>query len=365
MHPSPNDAPTGLETLAQTPESTRSKRLLGQGIGWASIVLAILAAILTYARSERYPVSNLATLEAPVIGIASRVGGPIKELNVVDNQFVPAGETLFQIDPEPFALAVAGAAANLRALRGDLENTLREIEAQRQQIAASEAALAQARTHFSETSGTYDRLAPLLKKRYASAEQVDTARRAMESAQSGVTAAEAELAATRSAVVNPSPIEARIVEAESTLAEAELAVRDCTVRAPFDARIVGLNLATGAFVNPGINALMILDTRAWYVQADFPESALPRIRPGQKARIQLMSAPGATFEGRVESIGWAVTSIPGLPLAQIPFIRRELDWVRLTQRFPVRVRLTSEDVPPEILRAGVTANVTVLTDSVP
>jgi multidrug efflux system membrane fusion protein len=187
----------------------------------------------------------------------------------------------------------------------------------------------------------------------------------MNSAQSGVTAAEAELAATRSAIADPSPVEARIAEAEATLAEAELAVRDCTIRAPFDCHVVGLNLAKGAFVNPGINALMILDTREWHVNADFSENIIGKIRPGQAARVQLMSAPDVTFEGRVESIGWAVTSMPELPLAQIPFVRRELDWVRLTQRYPVRVRLTSPDIPPDILRAGVTASVTVLTDGAP
>lgn len=363
-HPEP-ETPTGLESSLDVQKVSVRKRLLGRCIGWGSVVLAVVLGILTYTRTEHYPVSNLATLEAPIIGVASRVGGPIKALHVVDNQFVSAGETLFQIDPEPYSIAVAGAKANLQALHGDLANALREIEVQRLQIAASEAVLAQARTHFLETQETYDRIAPLLERRYATPEQVDTARRAMESAKSGVTVAEAELEAARSAVANPAAIEARIVEAEAMLAEAKLALRDCTVRAPFDCRMVGLNLAEGAFVNPGITVLMALDTRGWVVNAEFPEHILRAIRPGQQAQIQLMSAPDMTFEGRVESIGWAVSSLPDIPLPQVPFVRRELDWVRLTQRFPVRVRLTSRVIPPEILRAGVTASVTVLTDSRP
>lgn len=359
-----SDRPTGLEGPERDLSSSRPKRLIGQCIGWGSVALALLAIVLTILRAERFSRSDVAVLEAPIIGVASRVGGPIKSLNVVDNQFVPAGEVLFQIDPAPYELAVAGARANLRASRGDLANAKREIEAQRQQVTAREALLAQAQTHYAETQETYQRLAPLLPRRFASPEQVDAAKRAMESAQAGIVAAEAETAAALAAVADPEPIEARILQAEAALEEAELALRDCTVRAPFPCRIAGLNLAEGAFVNIGVSVMMILDTRGWHVNATFPESALLKIRPGQRASIELMTAPGTLFEGRVESIAWAVTDLPSLPIAQIPFVRRELDWVRLTQRFPVRIKLPSE-ISEELLRSGATATVTVRTDDVP
>lgn len=359
------EAPTGLESQTGNPPAPRAKKLLGKCIGWGSVVLAILAVIFTILRAERFPTSDVAVLEATVIGIASRVGGPIKHLDVVDNQFVETGETLFQIDPEPYELLVAVAASNLKALQGDLINAKREIEAQQQQVAASEAVLAQARTHHAETVETYERIAPLLKPRYASPEQVDTARRAMESARAGVVAAEAEMAAALAAVADIAPIEARITGAEAALAQAELAVRDCTVRAPFPCRIVGMNLAEGAFVNIGVRVMMILDAREWYVNASFPENVLQRIRAGQRASVQLMTAPNRTFEGKVESISWAVTDMPSLPLAQVPFIRRELDWVRLTQRFPVRIRISPSDTDDDLFRSGATASVTILTDDAP
>lgn len=341
------------------------KRFLGKCLGWGSLALALLVVALAVVRSQRDPVSNLATLEAPIVGVASRVGGPIKHLAVSDNQAVSEGDVLFQIDPEPYELAVAGALANLEALRGDLENIRRQINAQIQRATASEAALAQSRTHLAETRETYERIAPLLEKRYASPEEVDTARRAMESAAAGVLAAESESAAAHSDIAEIAPIEARILEAEALLGQAELAVRDCTVRAPFDGRVAGLNLARGAFVTPGVNVLMLVDTGQWHVNADFAEHILEKIVPGQKATVRLMTAPGKTFEGRVESTGWAVTNLPELPIAQIPFIRRELDWVRLTQRFPVRIRFVPGDVPPDVLRSGATASVTVHTRSTP
>jgi multidrug efflux system membrane fusion protein len=356
------DAPTGLESAMESDAPSSPKRLLGRLFGWGGIVLAAVMVALLLAKTHRDPSSNVATLQAPIVGVASRVGGPVKTLRVSDNMKVAAGQELFQIDPEPYLLAVQVARANVLALEGDLANARRQIEAQKRQVIASEAALQQARTRRAEAAETYERLAPLLEKRYATPEQVDTARRAVESATSGVIAAEAEVEATRLAVAEIAPLEARLAEARATLAEAELALRDCTVRAPFEGIVVGMNLAPGFFVNPGVKALMMVDTSRWHVDADFPENILETLAPGQRASVELMTAPGRRFSGTVESIGFAVTDFPELPLAQIPFIRRELDWVRLTQRFPVRVRLDTKGVAPEVLRVGATAVVTVHRD---
>jgi Multidrug resistance efflux pump len=338
------------------------KRLLGRLLGWGGIALAAVSVVLLLAKTGNNPSSNVATLQAPIVGVASRVAGPIKTLSVTDNMRVTAGQELFQIDPEPYALAVQAAQANVRALEGDIANARRQIEAQKRQVTASEAALDQARVRRAEAVETHGRLAPLLEKRYVTPEQVDTARRAVESTTAGVAAAEAEVEAARLAVADIAPLEARLAEARATLAEAKLALRDCTVRAPIDGIVVGLNLAPGSYVNPGVKTLLLVDTSRWHVDADFPEKILEKLAPGQRASVELMTAPGRRFSGVVESIGYAVTDFPELPLAQIPFIRRELDWVRLTQRFPVRVRLDSKDVPPEILRVGATAAVTVHID---
>jgi multidrug efflux system membrane fusion protein len=307
------------------------------------------------------PVSRVATLQAPVIGVASRVGGPIKELMIADNMEVVAGQPLFMIDPEPYALAVEAARANVLALEGDVANARNQIDAQTAQVAASEALLVQARVSQAEASETYARLAPLLEKRFVTPEQVDTARRAAEAASAGVAAAEAGVAAARFAVAEIAPLEARLLEARALLAEAELALRDCTVHAPFDGRLVGVNLAPGFFVQPGLNVVMLVDTSQWHVNADFPESVLKNLTSGQEVTVELMTAPGSRFPGVVESIGYAATDFPEIPIAQIPFIRRELDWVRLTQRFPVRIRLQPADLPPGVLRVGATATVTVHT----
>jgi len=354
-----NPSPTGLESPRQLAPQAKRRAAMGKLIGWGAIALVILAALALGAWSSRHPRSDSGIVSAHVIGIAPRVTGPIRSLPVQDNQLVSGGDVLFEIDPEPYALAVDVARANLEAISGELGNARRAIEVQRFQVSAAAAALAQAETALLEATETYGRLAPLLPKRYASPEQVDTARRAKESAAAAVEAARAELAAAEAAILDTAALEARCRAAAATLAQAELAVRDCTVRAPFDGRVTGMNLSEGAFARTAVDVMTFIDARQWYVEADFLESELREIRPGDAARVEIMTAPGQTFRGEVESVGWGVTAMPQDPFAGLPIVMKELDWVRLAQRFPVTIRL-DKDIPPELLRVGATATTTIL-----
>ncbi len=354
-----NPSPTGLEKPATTAPGSARRAKLGRLIGWCAVIMAVLAAVLLARWISHHPRSDNGKISAPVIGIAPRVSGPILSLPVQDNELVPAGGILFVIDPEPYQFAADLARANRDAIKGELENALRAIEAQRLQIRAAAGALVQAETALAEATETYDRLAPLLPKRYASQEQVDTARRAKESAAAAVEVARAELAASEASVLGTSAIEARLAAAEAALAQAELAVRDCTVRAPFEGRVAGMNLARGAFARVAVDVMTFIDTGRWDVVAEFRESELRGIRVGDRAKLELMTAPGKSFEGRVESLGWGVTDLPQDPFAGLPIVMKELDWVRLSQRFPVTIRV-DKNVPPDLLRVGASATATIL-----
>lgn len=354
-----NPTPTGLENPRHQSPATRRRATLGRMIGWSALALAVIAAVILFRWSAHHPRSDAGRISAPVIGIAPRVSGPIRSLPIQENQLVPAGGVLFEIDPEPYQLAADIARANLGAVKGDLGNARRAIEAQRLQVKAAAGALVQAETALLAATETYERLAPLLPKRYASPEQVDTARRAKETAAAAVEVARAELAATEASVLDTSAIDARLLAATAALAQADLAVRDCTVRAPFEGRVAGMNLAAGAFARTAMDAMTFIDTRQWDVVVEFQESELDGIRPGDLARVELMTAPGRTFEGRVESLGWGVTALPQDPFAGLPIVMKELDWVRLAQRFPVKIRL-AKDVPPDLLRVGASATATIL-----
>lgn len=354
----PPAQPTGLERPRHPSVEQNQRIRLGRLLGSGFVLLALAAGLLVGRNVRQNPRSELGVVSANVVGIAPRVSGPIKRLPLMDDQSVRKGDVLFEIDPEPYALAERAARANRDAVAGELANIEKTIAAQKAQVLAATAVLAQAKTAEAQAGESYQRIEPLLAKNYATAETVDTARHARDSAVSAVAAARAQLAAAEAAVQDPAPIVSRLQAAEAALAQAELAVSDCTVRAPFDARVTGLSISAGAFARTGIDVLTLIDTASWHVEMNFREGDLRRIRAGDKADVEIMTAQRQRFAGEVESIGWGVTDRPELPFTGLPTVRRELDWVRLAQDFPVRIRLIG-DVPPDVLRVGATAAATI------
>ena len=349
-----NAHPTGLEE----PPSDQKKSAAGLLVGLSIVTLAGVAGFWVWTWIVSHPQSDDAVVTAPVLGIAPRVSGPIVSLPISNNARVAKGEVLFEIDPEPYRLAVEAAAANLAAADGELENLRGLIASQREQVSVASAALRKAEAAEAEARDTYNRLLPLLDKKYVTPEKLDASKRSLESATAGVEAARAEVSAARSAIQSTAALEARRAALAATLDQAKLALRDCTVRAPVDALVTGMELAEGAFARTAVDTFKVIDTGDWAVTANFRESQLRNIRPGQKAVVQLMTAPGREFEGEVESIGWGVTPMPEDPFPGLPIVQRELNWVRLAQKFPVKIRLPA-DVPPDFLRVGSTATVTL------
>lgn len=353
-----DNEPLGLMETEPDPRAVRSGRV----IGWGAVVAAIgLVGVIAWMNS-RNPRSDEGRISANVVGIAPRVSGPILRLPIEDNQRVEAREVLFEIDPEPFGIAVGIAQANLEAVAGEIANAQGAIEAQRLQVDAARAVLTQAETTLAQAEETYQRIAPLLEKRFATPEAVDTARRARDTAAAAVGVATAELAATQALIQEVEPLLARQRAVAGVLEEAKLALEHTIVRAPFPARVVSLTISEGAFARIGFDTITLIDTRRWWVVANFRESELRHIRVGDRARIALATDPSLEVGGTVDGIGWGVTPMPQDPFPGLPIVLRELDWVHIAQRFPVHIRLDS-DTPPELLRVGATATATILGDS--
>lgn len=132
----------------------------------------------------------------------------------------------------------------------------------------------------------------------------------------------------------------------------------CSVRAPFDAYVTNLNIAVGQYANKGQEVFALVDDRQWYVLANFRESFLRSIEPGMAVDVYLLSYPSTHFHGRVQGIGWALYQENGASIGVLPAIEPSLNWVRLAQRFPVRIALEDHD-PAHPFRMGQTAVVTV------
>src|SRR5207253_10787287 len=141
-------------------------------------------------------------------------------------------------------------------------------------------------------------------------------------------------------------LQAQRQSAIATINLEELHLSYCKVIAPFSGRVINLNISAGAHVTAGVPVFSLLDTSNWYVIANFREAEIRHMVPGSEAIVYLSSAPNQRFRGKVQGIGWAVKPEGeiDLPPAGVPYVKRELNWVRVVQRFPVRIEVENPEV---------------------
>jgi multidrug efflux system membrane fusion protein len=135
--------------------------------------------------------------------------------------------------------------------------------------------------------------------------------------------------------------------------DAQLNLKWTRVVAPFDAYVTAMNISEGAYAHVGTPLFTLIDARNWYVIANYRESKLKTINIGDPVDVYLLGHPDRKFNGRVESIGYGVFPEDGQVAAGLPQIERTLNWVHLSSRFPVRIRVSDPD--PKLFRIGSTA----------
>ena len=217
-----------------------------------------------------------------------------------------------------------------------------------------------ARARLKQANDTLARMEPLLPEGYVTREQVDLARTAKATAESELSGALAATQQTRQAVGDSKALVAQLDAARAQVGLAERDLRNTIVRAPFDGRIVGVTTSVGQLVDPARALFTLIDTSQWYVEASFRETDLERIHPGERATAYVMIAPQVRLQGVVESITSAVAQLENLTIAGVPPGERELNWVRIAQRFPVRIALAHP--PDELMRIGASAVAVVYHD---
>jgi multidrug efflux system membrane fusion protein len=364
------------ETIAPV-QSKIVPKILGKGIGLIIVVGAVVVAVAAIWEYGYRPETDDATLRANFVGIAPHASGHIVELDVKDNQLVKEGDLLFVIDPRPYEHAVASAKAQLVLAHKQVDAAKQALEVSEASIARAEAQRAAAETtvrrteaEFKDADDHLKRLEPLLAKEFATTDQVETARTrqlitsdAVEEAQknlnaaiAGVEEAKAERVRAEDEIGQEGNVNGHIAAAEAQLSEAELNLEYCRVRAPFSGKIVNFNISLGEFARVGVDVFTLVDTRAWFVVANFRETQLRHIQEGAPAEIYLQFKGGKRFKGNVVGLAWAVVPEDGTSSSGLPSVPRNLDWVRLAQRFPVRIQVQN---PDDSFRLGASAVVTI------
>ena len=336
----------------------------------AVVAVAILVVLLKYWDYVLNPWTRDGQVRAEVIQIAPRVSGPIVSLPVKDNQFVKAGDLLFEIDPRTYAASLDQAQAKYDITDDNYLAGEKQIDASLAQIDQARSAIKQLDAQIEKDKAEFQRQQELLPKRATSQKSVDRAKAnynvALEQRQGAVASlaqAEATLAKNRATLGTIGDANASLRQARAELEQATLNLEFARVLAPVDGYITNLNLRLGSQAVANQPAMALVDVNSYWVDAYFRETTIEDIREGDKAIVTLMSYPDKPVEGHVDSLGWGISQQDGSTgFELLPTISPTFEWIRLAQRVPVRIQLDS--VPEGVaLRVGTTGSVLVKTGS--
>jgi len=318
-----------MEAAGKTRSTSR-----GRLISIAVIAVAVALALYAFHESNTHPTSSDSSIDADVVHVAAAVGGRIIQLPVVENMRVAEGSLLFQIDPLPYRLAVEQSTAELG-------------------IAKSNASVAADQTNSAQenhdlAARTLERLRPLAAKGYVPQQQLDQAQVSeKDTATKLIQAQESQAAA-----------DATVRARTAALGIAQRQLDDTTVRATHNGLVVGLAVSTGEMVIPSQALFTLINTDEWFAVANFRETDLSSMSVGDCSTVFSMLDRKVPIKGIVQGIGWGVIDQDRVNVPRsVPYVERSLNWVRVAQRFPVRVRL--EQPPQELMRLGASAVVEI------
>ncbi|MFC4625929.1 multidrug transporter subunit MdtN [Daeguia caeni] len=345
--------------METNPYAKRKISVIGLSLTVAVVVLAGVMAWIYLRQAHNNPLSEEAVIGARIVNIAATVAGKITEINVEENQAVKKGDILFKLDPEPLRLIVEQTAADLGIATAALDAQKRTVKAETQNALIADQQVARARTNLELAEATLKRLEALSPKGYVTRQQVDDARTLRDDAKISLDQAIKQAEAANALVSSLEGGEALVRARQAALALAKHNLDGTVVRAPHDGYIVGVNNATGQIIAPGQSVFTLIDSSNWYASATFPETELGQIKVGACAHVRILADSSVLVKGRVESIGRGVTSEELINIPRnLPYVPKSLNWVRIAQRFPVRVKLI--DPPEDLTRVGASAVVTVI-----
>jgi membrane fusion protein, multidrug efflux system len=317
------------------------------------------AAIYSFLRErERAPYTDDASIDADVVHVAPSVSGRVVQLTIAENQLVKAGDTLFVVDPEPFKLRVELASAELKAAEALLDTQGRTVATETSNAAIAADQVTQALSSLQLARNTLSRLEPLLGKGYVSAQQVDDARTAVKKAETAHMQAVEQADASKTAIGTTDSAAATVEARRSELALAERDLRNTIVRAPHDGRVTGLNVRSGEYLALGQSIFTLVVTEEWFASANFRETELEHIAVGSCAVAYSLIDRRVAIRGKVDGIGFGVTDQDRVNVPRgVPYVAKSVNWVRVEQRFPVRIRL--EHPAENLMRLGASAVVQI------
>lgn len=314
------------------------------------IVILAISGVIGFAywrHNKLYPSTDDAYVNAHVINIAAQVTGPVIKTYVQNYQLVEKNQPLFDIDPTPYSLAVQKAQAALALAQQKVAGEQAAVKAATAQLAARQEELVLAEQNAK-------RILPLVKSNHIAKTEGDKIREQVKVARSAVKEATENLEQAKQTLGATGDSNADIQNAQAVLAQAQLDLQHTHVVAPEAGRLINFSTRVGDMIDASVDLFSIIEQTTWWVDSNFKETDLLRIRVGQPATVLVDIYPDHMFKGIVTDISQG----SGSAFALLPAENATGNWVKVTQRFSVRVQI--QDVDPNYpLRVGASATVKI------
>jgi membrane fusion protein (multidrug efflux system) len=342
--------------------SPRAKMILLVLLAVAAVVALILV-IRHETRGKYLESTNDAYLRADAVTVSPKISGYVEQVFVADNQDVTAGQPLVRIDSRDYKAQTAQYQAQIDVAQADADNVRAGIREQEAAIAQARAQLASARADAAFAAGEVARYAPLAASGAETQEKLTSLRN--QATQATKTAA-AQAAALSEAERRIGSLQAqtRQAQAQGEAAKAQLAAADVNlgstvIRASVDGRIGDKSVRVGQFVTQGTRMMSVVPIKAIYLVANFKETQVGLMRPGQPASITIDALPGVALRGHVESVSPGT----GAQFSLIPPQNATGNFTKIVQRVPVRIAVDAGPEARRVLVPGLSVDVEVDTIS--
>ncbi len=341
------------------------------------LLLALGAAVFgirTYLFYQHHATTEDAQIDGNIDPVLSRVSGYVQDVRVKENQHVDAGDVLVVIDPSDLQAkmdqeqaALINAQAAVSVAQATVASARATLAGTRAKISGNQADVTAARTRQEQTAADLARYKELYAKEEVSQQQYDAARATADAARAAADAARATTETSRAtsesaaaqveaATRQVAAAEAQVAQHRATLEASRLQLSYATIKAPASGIVSKKNVEVGQLVQVGQPLFAIVQGHDAWVTANFKETQLSRMRPGEKAEIEIDAYPGASFHGRVESLAAAT----GAKFSLLPPDNATGNFTKVVQRVPVKIVFTDPPDPRRPRRVGM--NVAVVVD---
>lgn len=338
------------------------KKQVGALLCLAAVIVSVAA--WASARSGGVASTDNAYVRGDITSLAPKVGGYVMSVDVHDNQTVQAGDVLFRIDDRDYRARLAQAEANVDAARSRLANIAEEVRLQRTLVRQAEAQRRAALADMSFARKTSDRRRKLIDGGAVSQAQVDESDAGRIRAEAGASVSSATVDAQRQRIdvlgTQREAAIAAVAQAEAARDLARIDLENTVVRAPVSGVVGNRQVRVGRLVAPGVSLLDIVPVADLFVVANFKETQLEHIRPGQTARIRVDGYPNLALEGIVDSFAPG----SGSAFSLLPADNATGNFVRVVQRVPVKINLRRNPLVGRLV-PGLSARVEIVRGSGP